>query len=124
MKNSIIISSIILSCIICACNSEEIKLNIDKDLHNGFYELSDDNNESTWAYNDTNIYRIKSKPSLNFNGIIKITKSYNKRINDTSYFFTLNKESSLKFKELTENNIGKVIPFYYNDKLLSATNLS
>lgn len=65
---------------------------------------------------------LSPKPEVTKSQILKIKKIFD-NLGRFTIDITLNKEGAIKFKKLTENNIGKPIAIVLNKKIVSAPNV-
>lgn len=85
----------------------------------GLYELSETYKQNYKYSEPISLNIIDSLPAISFSEV-KTLKKKNLRRKPPCLEIKLNKEASVKFKELTRQNIGLPLPIVFQDQIVSA----
>jgi preprotein translocase subunit SecD len=117
MRKLHIIALILFSLCGCIGKSEHFKININK--IGGLFEVSENGKEFILS-NKKESYKINTTTYIPF---ASFDKTFQKEVSDEGSVilnFTLSQSAGLRFKEMTERNIGKPICFVVKDKIIFA----
>ncbi len=102
------------------CNGQTGAVKINKTKIGGLYEINVNGKEYNF-YNSDEIFKLDTGTFISFiyfDKIVRVQSDFDQGV--YSLDFKLNDAGILKFKEMTERNIGKPICFVIGDKVMAA----
>ncbi|MCB0506464.1 MAG: hypothetical protein KDC58_13320 [Cyclobacteriaceae bacterium] len=105
--------------VLTSCSGQSGVIEIDRSKIGGLYEI-DENGREYAFYNGKESFKLNTLTSISFTDFDQIIRMKPRFEGVYSLYFELNDIGILKFKEMTERNIGKPICFVIGNKIMAA----